>query len=255
VLASSSAGNSIFIASPATRILIDAGLNRKQILARLEAIGEDPWRLDGILVTHEHSDHITGLPVLTRTKGMKARVFATRGTAEAIDWGGPEPEVAVFQAGAEFEIGDLRIQSFTIPHDAADPVGFTVTVGKTKLSIVTDLGYLPNSVKWHLRDSQFILLESNHCPEMLRVGPYPWQVKQRILSRKGHLSNDAASDYIADDEGLPEQTETLILGHLSETNNSPWHVRLVAEQALQMCGKKPRLVVAEPRQQSELFQL
>ncbi|MGD0001099.1 MAG: MBL fold metallo-hydrolase, partial [Bryobacteraceae bacterium] len=100
MLASSSAGNSIFIASPATRILIDAGLNRKQILARLEAIGEDPWRLDGILVTHEHSDHITGLPVLTRTKGMKARVFATRGTAEAIDWGGPEPEVAVFQAGA-----------------------------------------------------------------------------------------------------------------------------------------------------------
>lgn len=255
MLASSSAGNSIFIASPATRILIDAGLNRKQILARLGAIGEDAQRLDGILITHEHSDHVNGLPVLTRTKGMQAPVFATRGTAEAIDWGGPEPEIAVFQAGAEFEIGDLRIQSFTIPHDAADPVGFTVTVGKTKLSIVTDLGYLPNSVKWHLRDSQFILLESNHCPEMLRVGPYPWQVKQRILSRKGHLSNDAASDYIADDEGLPEQTETLILGHLSETNNSPWHARLVAEQALQMCGKKPRLVVAEPRQQSEVFQL
>jgi len=255
VLASSSAGNSIFIASPSTRILIDAGLNRKEILARLAAIGEDARRLDGIFLTHEHTDHIAGLPVLTRTKGMKAPVFATRGTAEGIDWGGSEPEVVIFQTGAGLSFGDLIVQSFTIPHDASDPVGYTVTAGKTKLSIVTDLGYVPDSVKWHLRDSQFILLESNHCPEMLRVGPYPWHVKQRILSRKGHLSNEAASEYIAETEGLPRQTETLVLGHLSETNNSPWHVRLVAEQALQMCGKKVRLVIAEPRQQSELFQL
>ena len=196
VLASSSAGNSIFIASPSTRILIDAGLNRKEILARLEAIGEDARRLDAILITHEHTDHIAGLPVLTRTKGMRAPVFATRGTAQGIDWEGSEPNLVVFQAGSGLEVGDLRIQSFTIPHDAADPVGYAVTSGKTKLSIVTDLGYLPDSVKWHLRDSQFILLESNHCPEMLRVGPYPWHLKQRILSRKGHLSNDAASEYI-----------------------------------------------------------
>ncbi len=255
MLASSSAGNSIFIASPATRILIDAGLNRKQILARLEAIGEDARRLDAIFLTHEHMDHVAGLPVLTRTKGMRAPVFATCGTAAGIDWNGSQPEVVVFQAGRGLSLGDLIVQSFTIPHDAADPVGYTVTVGKTKVSIVTDLGYVPNSVKWHLRDSQFILLESNHCPEMLRVGPYPWQVKQRILSRKGHLSNEAASEYIVDGEGLPQQTETLVLGHLSETNNSPWHVRLMAEQALQMCGKKPRLVIAEPRQQSELFHL
>ena len=255
MLASSSAGNSIFVASPNTRILIDAGLNRKEILARLEAIGEDARRLDAILLTHEHTDHVAGLPVLTRTRGMRAPVFATRGTAQGIDWCGSEPNLVVFQAGAGLEVGELRIQSFTIPHDAADPVGYTVTMGKTKLSIVTDLGYLPDSVKWHLRESQFILLESNHCPEMLRVGPYPWHLKQRILSRKGHLSNEAASEYIAEAEGLPRQTETLVLGHLSETNNSPWHARLTAEQALALCGKKPRLVIAEPRQQSELFQL
>ncbi len=255
MLASSSAGNSIFIASPSTRILIDAGLNRKEILARLEVIGEDARRLDAIFLTHEHIDHVAGLPVLTRTRGMRAPVFATRGTAQGIDWDGSEPELVIFQAGAGLEVGDLLIQSFTIPHDAADPVGYAVTAGKTKLSIVTDLGYLPENVTWYLRDSQFILLESNHCPEMLRVGPYPWHLKQRILSRKGHLSNDAASEYIAAAEGLPKETETLVLGHLSETNNSPWHARIAAQQALERCGKKVRLVIAEPRKQSELFQL
>ena len=99
-----------------------------------------------IFLTHEHIDHVAGLPVLTRTRGMRAPVFATRGTAQGIDWDGSEPELVIFQAGAGLEVGDLLIQSFTIPHDAADPVGYAVTAGKTKLSIVTDLGYLPENV-------------------------------------------------------------------------------------------------------------
>ena len=255
MLASSSAGNSIFIASPGTRILIDAGLNRKEIVARLEAIGEDARRLDAILITHEHIDHVAGLPVLMRTRGVQAKVFATSGTAAVMDWTNVPAEPAAFDSGTEFEIGDFRVQSFTLPHDAADPVGYALTAGHTKLAVVTDLGYLPDGIKWYLRDSQFILLESNHCPEMLRVGPYPWHLKQRILSRKGHLSNEAAAEYIYAADGLPADTETLVLGHLSETNNSPWHARLVAEQALGTSGKKPRLVIAEPRKQSELFQL
>jgi len=255
VLASSSAGNSIFIATPATRILIDAGLNRKEIVARLQAIGEDACRLDAILITHEHTDHVQGLPVLMRTKGVRAQVFASRGTAAAIDWSDIPSEPAVFDSGSGLEIGDFRVQSFTLPHDAADPVGYTLTAGQTKVGVVTDLGYLPDGVKWYLRDSQFILLESNHCPEMLRVGPYPWQLKQRILSRKGHLSNEAASEYIYAADGLPGATETLVLGHLSEVNNSPWHARIVAEEAIQTSGKRPRLVIAEPRKQSEIFHL
>lgn len=251
MLASSSAGNSIFIASPTTRILIDAGLNRKEILARLQAIGEEATRLDGIFLTHEHSDHIAGLPVLMKT--VKAPIFATPLTAGALEWNAVQPEIVEFQAGAAIEIGDFRVQSFSIPHDARDPVGFTVTCRNTKISVATDLGYVPDNVKWNLRGSQFILLESNHCPEMLKVGPYPWHLKQRILSRRGHLSNEAASDYIATE--LPGETETLVLGHLSETNNSVWQADLVARQALTSCGREPMLVVAEPRKQSILFEL
>jgi len=251
VLASSSAGNSIFIASPGTRILIDAGLNRKTLLARLEAIGEDASRIDGVFLTHEHSDHVAGLPVLVKT--VKAPLFATPATAAALEWGGTVPRIVTFQAGAALELGDLRLQSFSIPHDASDPVGYTVTCGHTKLAIVTDLGYVPDNVKWNLRNSQFILLESNHCPEMLKVGPYPWHLKQRILSRRGHLSNEAASDYVA--EELPDETETLVLGHLSEQNNSVWQADLVARQALARRGREPVLLVSEPRKQSIVFEL
>jgi phosphoribosyl 1,2-cyclic phosphodiesterase len=164
-----------------------------------------------------------------------------------------QPEIVEFQAGAAIEIGDFRVQSFSIPHDARDPVGFTVTCRNTKISVATDLGYVPDNVKWNLRGSQFILLESNHCPEMLKVGPDPLHLKQRILSRRGHLSNEAASDYIATE--LPGETETLVLGHLSETNNSVWQADLVARQALTSCGREPMLVVAEPRKQSILFEL
>jgi phosphoribosyl 1,2-cyclic phosphodiesterase len=251
VLASSSAGNSIFIASQTTRILIDAGLNRKEILARLQAIGEDAAQLDGIFLTHEHSDHIAGLPVLVKT--VKVPIFATPLTSGALEWSTVHPEVVEFAAGTGLEIGDLRVQSFSIPHDARDPVGFTVTCSNTKVSVATDLGYVPENVRWNLRGSQFILLESNHCPEMLQVGPYPWHLKQRILSRRGHLSNEAAADYIAAE--LPDETETLVLGHLSEQNNSVWQADLVARQALNTRGREPLLVVAEPRKQSVLFEL
>ncbi len=251
MLASSSAGNSIFIASPTTRILIDAGLNRKETVARLQAIGEDILQLDGIFLTHEHSDHIQGLPVLMKT--VKAPIFCTPLTASGLEWNGVQPEIVTFAAGTGLEIGNLRVQSFGIPHDARDPVGYTVTCGNTKVAVATDLGYVPENVRWNLRGSHFILLESNHCPEMLKVGPYPWHLKQRILSRRGHLSNEAASDYIAAE--LPDETETLVLGHLSEQNNSIWQADLVARQALTSRGREPVLIVAEPRRQSVLFQL
>jgi phosphoribosyl 1,2-cyclic phosphodiesterase len=251
VLASSSAGNSTFIQAGRTRLLVDAGLNRKATFERMALIGEDPYALDAILVTHEHSDHVAGLPLIA--KSVKAPVFMSRLTAEMIDWGGPPPAVSAFQAGTSFEIGDALVQSFTLPHDAVDPVGYTVTCGALKIAIATDLGYMPESVKYHLRGSQFILLESNHCPEMLRVGPYPWVLKQRILSRKGHLSNEAAGEYIA--SHLPDESRLLVLGHLSEQNNSVWTAELTAKQALERRGLSPSLLVAEPRVQTELFHL
>jgi len=253
VLASSSAGNSTFIGTEKTRILVDAGLNRKETFARLALIGEDPARLDAIFITHEHSDHIVGLPVISRALKGKVPVFMTHLTAPAIEWEGTPPPVQTFQAGARMEFGELSIQSFTIPHDAADPVGYTVSACGFKVSIATDLGYLPDSVKFHLRESHFMLLESNHHPDLLKVGPYPWHIKQRILSRKGHLSNEAACEYIAAD--LPNEIQTLVLGHLSEQNNTIWEAELCAVQALGRRGLTPRLIVAEPRKQGEVFLL
>ena len=248
MLASSSAGNSIFVATQDTRVLIDAGLSRKQIFERLSATGEDPDRIDAIFVTHEHSDHVAGLPALVKgyaARGRRLPVYLTHLTAPQIDWNSAQPELRCFQAGAGIEFGGLRLQSFTIPHDASDPVGFTISDGAAKIAVVTDLGYMPESIKWHLHGCQAILLESNHDPSMLQVGPVPWSVKQRILSRKGHLSNAAACEYIA--TSLPAEVETLILGHLSENHNVPFLAEHDARDALARRGMSPRLVVAEPR--------
>jgi phosphoribosyl 1,2-cyclic phosphodiesterase len=249
-LATSSAGNCTFVGSSRTRILVDAGLCRKGIIERLAAIGESPENLDAILITHEHSDHTSGLPAFVRK--FKTRVFLTHLTAPTIDWNGETPAtVERYQAGSSFTIGDLEIQSFTIPHDAIDPVGFTVRSQGMKVGIAMDLGYLPESVKWHLRGSHFLLLESNHDLDMLKVGPYPWSVKQRVMGRRGHLSNDIVSEYIRDD--VDGELQTLMLGHLSEHNNHPEIVRMVASQAMERRGLGAKLVVAEPRKQSEAF--
>lgn len=254
ILASSSSGNSVFFSTATTRILIDAGLSRRAIIERLAAIGETPARLDAILITHEHSDHVSGLVRVAKTvKDRKVPIYVSRLTAPTIPWNGYEPELVEFQAGAGFTIGDVDILSFTIPHDAADPVGFTFRVAGRKLGFVTDLGYLPDSVKYHLRDTDFLLLESNHDLEMLKVGPYPWAVKQRVMSRNGHLSNDVVSEFILDD--LAGSTRTLVLGHLSEHNNHPEIARLAASQALERRGLRTNLVVAEPRRQTEVFEL
>jgi len=253
VLASSSAGNSTFIGTDRTRILVDAGLSCRQIVERLAAIGEDVAKLDAIFITHEHSDHICGLVTLMRKLGSRVPVFLTTLTAPLIDWASAVAHVETFQAGASIDIGDLSVGSFTIPHDTIDPVGFTIRAEGLKLAIATDLGYMPDSVKFHLKGANFLLLESNHDPETLKVGPYPWHIKQRILSRKGHLSNQAACEYLAAE--LSSETHTLVLGHLSETNNDIWNAELCAKMALEARGLKPRLIVAEPRRLGIIFQL
>jgi phosphoribosyl 1,2-cyclic phosphodiesterase len=258
VLASSSSGNSTFIGTANTRILIDAGISKKATFERLQEIGEDPGALDAILITHEHSDHVGCLLRVARgvdkqRSGRKTPIYVTQRAAPTISWETYQPELREFQAGAAFEIGDLGVQSFTVPHDAADPVGYCFRTGGLKLSVVTDLGYIPDSVRIHVGGSDFMVLESNHDIEMLKVGPYPWQVKQRVMSRKGHLSNDLVSEYIIRE--LAERTQTLVLGHLSENNNHPEIVRVNAQQALLERGLDPELVVAVPRQRTRLFEL
>ncbi len=249
MLASSSAGNSTLVASERTCILVDAGLSRKETFERLAKIGIQPESLSAILVTHEHSDHTSGLVTIARKFDTPVRI--SRLTAPQIDWGDYTPCLEMFQAGSSFAIGDIDVTSFTVPHDAADPVGFCFHAGGVKIGLVTDLGYMPDSIKVHLKGVDLLLLESNHDLEMLKVGPYPWSVKQRVMGRRGHLSNDVVSDFIRND--LDTSIATLILGHLSEHNNHPEIVRLVARQALEGRELFTRLVVAEPDRQTEVF--
>ena len=251
ILASSSSGNSAFIATDRTRILIDAGLSRREIGKRLAAIGEDIEQLDAVLVTHEHCDHTSGLPALVKASKRALPVYLTHGTSRFVDWGECTPAVEVFQAGCGFSIGDFDVTSFTIPHDAVDPVGFTVSAQGIKMAIATDLGYVTDSLRVHLRGSHVVVLESNHDLEMLRVGPYPWSVKQRVMSRRGHLSNEVAAGFIAND--LDSTVETVILGHISEHNNHPELVRNLGLKALSNRSLFTRLFVAEPGCQSEVF--
>ena len=252
ILASSSAGNSTFIATGHTRILVDAGLSAREICGRLTAIGESVESLDAVLVSHEHGDHVSGLLPLLRKAG-KARLYMTRLSAPCIDWGKYEPRYPqFFHAGQTFRIGDIGVQTFTVPHDSVDPVGFCLTVDGIRIGLVTDLGYIPDSVRVHLRGAEFLMLESNHDLDMLKVGPYPWSVKQRVMGRNGHLSNSIVSDYILD--GLDSCVRTLVLTHLSEHNNHPAIVHMSAAQAIGRRGIPANLVVSMPRAQSQVWE-
>ena len=251
MLASSSSGNSTFIAAGRTRILVDAGLSRRDTLARLAVIGEDIENLDAILITHEHSDHVCGLVPLARQRERPIPIHMTRLTADSMPWDDFTPALDSFGAGTSFSVGDIEVSSFTVPHDAIDPVGFCFKAEGIKIGIVTDLGYITDSIKVHIRGTDLLVLESNHDLEMLKVGPYPWSVKQRVMGRKGHLSNDIVSDFVRRD--LDVCTSMLVLGHLSEHNNHPEIVRNTALRALD--GRLfTKLVVAEPRQQTEVFE-
>jgi phosphoribosyl 1,2-cyclic phosphodiesterase len=236
VLASGSRGNSSLVCSARTRVLVDAGISCRETFKRLKAVGEDPHRLSAIVITHEHADHVAGLAVLARK--LKVPIFMTGLTHHA--WARSErdstgelpelPQLEIFNSGHSFHIGDIAVTPFTIPHDAADPVGFTFRAEGAKLAVATDLGYLPPNVRDHLRGCDVLVMESNHDLEMLRVGPYPWSVKQRVMSRVGHLSNHALADFFRDD--YDGSASYIVLAHLSEQNNHPELARRAAVAAL-----------------------
>ena len=236
VLASGSRGNCTIVSSSNTRILVDAGVSCRETFKRLKSIGEEPRTLSAILITHEHNDHVYGL--LTLAKKLSVPVFMTGATHHAWlkmmrDDAGEAPELSrleSFSAGKSFQIGDIAITPFTIPHDAADPVGFTFRCEGVKVAIATDLGYLAPNVCDHLRGCDILVLESNHDTEMLRGGPYPWSVKQRVMSRVGHLSNEDLADFFSSD--YDGSASYVVLAHLSEQNNHPELARRAAEKAL-----------------------
>lgn len=218
VLGSGSSGNCALVETPGARVLIDAGFSARKIAASLEAVGVQPDQIDAVLLTHEHSDHSAGVAVWSRRH--KTPVYANRLTAEALSRDSEGTSWRIFATGADFSIGDLTVQSFAIPHDAAEPVGFVLHHGGVGLGFLTDLGFATRMVTERVRQVHTLVIETNHDERMLHNDTRrPWAVKQRILSRHGHLSNSAAAEVLAEIAG--NGLRRAVLGHLSEDCNTP----------------------------------
>jgi phosphoribosyl 1,2-cyclic phosphodiesterase len=249
MLASGSKGNATYISDGDTSILIDAGLSGVELQRRLDSRDLDPEHLDAIIVTHEHSDHIQGVGILSRR--YKLPVYINRKTYQASPRLGSLHETKSFECGKTFRISNLTIHPFSISHDAEDPVGFTIGQNGTTIAIATDLGIATSMVKEHLKHCALLILEANHDPQMLENGPYPWPLKQRIKGRTGHLSN--TSSKILLEELQHENLQHVILAHLSEVNNTPQLAYDEVARALTRCSAK--LYVADQRISSPVIYL
>src|SRR5262245_22311790 len=255
VLGSGSRGNATFIKTDRVRLLIDAGMSRKEIANRLESIGEDPEGIDAVLITHEHGDHACGLKMLL--KDLPVEAFLTWGTiralqAEQYELGGSK--IVPVQANVPFKIGDVEVFPFRVPHDAAEPVAFCITSRGVKVTQLTDIGYMPDDVASRLQGSHLLILESNHDLEMLRAGPYPWNLKQRLMGRFGHLSNTAVSRFIR--EQYDGEADHVVLAHLSSKNNHPEIARQEAALALRDRGLSTvRLTITSQEEPMQPVQL
>ena len=219
-LYSGSSGNSLFIETQNTKLLIDAGVSSKKIENALNDINIDPSTLDGILVTHEHVDHVQGLGTLS--KKFDLPVFVNQETLDAMPKQKDkisEKNVKTFKISDKFEIGDLEIKPFSIPHDAANPCGFNIWKDNKKISIATDIGHMTNPILKSLEESLFIMLEANYDPEVLRCSPYPFTLKSRIAGPTGHLPNETAGKTIS--HLLKSGLKNAMLGHLSKQSNFP----------------------------------
>ncbi|MCI0485656.1 MAG: MBL fold metallo-hydrolase [Blastocatellia bacterium] len=259
VLGSGSSGNAVYVESGTTGVLVDVGLSAKQTALRMTEAGLDPARLTAIVVTHEHSDHIKGVRVMSKTSSVPVFIsdvtkaecrFA--GDGEGMRWG------EAISSSEPFGIGPLDFHPFTIPHDCIDTFAFTVESEGVKVGIVTDLGYITRLVAERLRGCDLVVIESNHDRDMLKVGPYPWPLKQRIASNTGHLSNDETARWIR--EEFDGRARCLVLAHLSRQCNHPELARLSAIQALESRGSlfypdaKNRVKIAHQDRPTEWFE-
>lgn len=238
-LFSGSSGNALFVQAGNTRLLIDAGLSGCTVIKALEQIGVDPQSIDGILVTHEHTDHVKGAGILSRK--LHLPIYANALTWEAMERNlGPinESNRVEFDTRNDFYIGDIGVVPFSIPHDAADPVGFRLYFGRTSIATATDLGHFTKGVLNQIAGSSLVLLESNHDPDMLLANPhYTHALKKRILGNRGHLSNDACADAI--EQLVGTGVKHIILGHLSGENNLPELAYQTTNQRLVEMGLEP----------------
>ncbi|HET6407819.1 MAG TPA: MBL fold metallo-hydrolase [Chthoniobacteraceae bacterium] len=218
ILGSGSAGNAALVETAKTRLLIDGGLSSRQLVERLRLCGVNPLEIDGILLTHEHGDHAGGLEVWC--KQFSTPVYCNRLTAETLRRGGKvAKDWRLFLTGSDFQIGDLTIETFPVPHDAVEPVGFVLHHGSEALGFLTDLGFATKLVHERMRAAHTVVIETNHDEKLLQEDTKrPWSVKQRIMSRHGHLSNAAAGSVLA--ELLEGRLRRAVLGHLSRDCNS-----------------------------------
>jgi phosphoribosyl 1,2-cyclic phosphodiesterase len=229
VLASGSKGNAIYIRHEQTAVLIDAGLSGVQLEERLRSRGLAAQDLNAVIVSHEHVDHIQGVGIFSRRYGLPVYINQPTFTA-AENRLGRLHGVEHFDRGDPFTINTLTIHPFSISHDAADPVGFTIEMNGTKIGVATDLGVGTRLVAHHMKGCRLMILEANHDVKMLEEGPYPWELKQRVRSRVGHLSNEDSRNLLGD--VLDECVEHVIIAHLSETNNRPEKALAVVGEAL-----------------------
>jgi phosphoribosyl 1,2-cyclic phosphodiesterase len=237
MLGSGSAGNSALVATDHCKILIDGGLSARQLMLRLAECGVEPEQLDGVLLTHEHTDHVCGLEVLSRK--FEVPLYCNRLTAEALRCNGlldQHRNWRIFETGSEFSICDITVQTFPVPHDAVDPLGFAFHAGSGSLGFITDLGYATKMIIERLRKVQTLVIETNHDEKLLQNDTHrPWPVKQRIQSRHGHLSNAAAASVI--EELLSGNIERVVLGHLSRDCNTPELALRTVRASLEKYGK------------------
>ncbi|MBN2643929.1 MAG: MBL fold metallo-hydrolase [Desulfuromonadaceae bacterium] len=249
-LASGSKGNALYIESGQTRILIDAGLSARRLSAHLQDIGIEAASLDAVFLTHEHVDHTSGLGPLCRRYALP--LYCTQQTFSVLEKLGPV-KTRFFESGESVVLKDLRVQSFPVTHDAVEPVGFVIEGCEGRVGLATDLGVATRLVQDRLQQCRVLVLETNHDEEMLREGPYPWPLKQRIRSRHGHLSNREGSELLA--QLLWPGLEALFLAHLSETNNTPQAAQSCVAHVLtrqnQCC---PQVIMGRPDRVSQCFE-
>jgi phosphoribosyl 1,2-cyclic phosphodiesterase len=247
ILGSGSAGNCTLVETETTKVLVDAGLSSRQIVQRLVRIGSSIERIHGIILTHEHGDHTRGLSVLCREKPLP--VYANRLTAEAVvadpGWNGRvRISWRLFSTGSPFEVGDLTVESFSVPHDACDPVGFVFRHGKHSVGVLTDLGHPTKLIVERVRAVDALVVEANHDLKLLQEDTArPWALKQRIMSRHGHLSNDAAATLVS--EVVGDRLRHVFLAHLSRDCNRPdLAYRTVGEKLRRLNASRVAVAVA-----------
>ncbi len=252
VLGSSSAGNCTYVATDKTAVLVDAGLSARETCSRLANLGATPRDIQGVLVTHEHSDHTSGLRVLQRRYGVP--LYANSGTIEGYDaHDGERLAWRVFTTGAVFPVGDMMVEPFSVPHDTLDPVGFLLHGDGATLGVVTDMGITTTLIRARLRRCAAIVIESNHDVYLLRQSKRPWPLKQRILGPQGHLSNDDCAALVTE-LAMDSLLQLVVLAHLSCECNEPGLARRVTEASLrQQCAERVRVVLAAPDMATEVL--